>query len=255
MIVRTADRDGLRLAYAVGGDAGAPLVFVHGGLSSHYAFDPQLEYFVRSNRVLAPDLRGHGHSSAGDSPVSIEAMAEDVAFLCDLEGIVQAVTIGHSMGGLVALELARRRRDLTRVLVLVESPIVPPAVHPARRAGLLAGLRGPDYTAFVEEWARQMVAPGVKHAARIIDAMRNTPQAVAVSVVEHMLVYDSEAAVVACPVPMVVVGGQVDVERLHWLRPDAVALPPVGASHYGHLDTPDDLNSLIESVIARPSDG
>ncbi len=189
------------------------------------------------------------------TPMSIEAMADDVAFLCDRERIGQAVTVGHSMGGLAALELARRRSDLTRALVLVESPIVPPEVHPARSAALLDALRGPDYRAFVEGWARQMVAQGAPYAGRITEMMRNTPQDVAVAVVESMLDYDSDAAVVACPVPMVVVGGQVDVARLHRLRPDAVALPPVGASHYGHLDAPDDLNAVIASVMARASAG
>jgi pimeloyl-ACP methyl ester carboxylesterase len=181
-------------------------------------------------------------------------MAEDVAFLCDLEGFVGAVTISHSVGGLVALELARRRADLVRLLVLVESPILPPADHAERSAALLDGLRGPDYRAFVEQWARRMVSPGAPYASSLIDAMRSTPQAVAVTVVERTLAYDSAAAVVDCSVPLVVVGGQVDLTRLHTLRPDAIALPAVGTSHYGHLDAPDELESVIDSAIARLSD-
>jgi pimeloyl-ACP methyl ester carboxylesterase len=70
--------------------------------------------------VLAADLRGHARSAAGETPSSIEAMADDVAFLCDSEGIVQAVVVGHSMGGLVALDPARRHPQLIRALVLVE---------------------------------------------------------------------------------------------------------------------------------------
>jgi pimeloyl-ACP methyl ester carboxylesterase len=95
--------------------------------------------------VLAADLRGHARSAAGETPSSIEAMADDVAFLCDSEGIVQAVVVGHSMGGLVALDLARRHPQLIRALVLVESPIVPPEGHASRGAGLLAALRGREY--------------------------------------------------------------------------------------------------------------
>jgi 3-oxoadipate enol-lactonase len=251
---RTADRDGVRLAYVTGGEGQPPVVFVHGGLSSHHAFDPQLEHFVRTNRVLAADLRGHGHSAAGETPSSIETMADDVAFLCDSEGMVQALVVGHSMGGLVALDLARRYPQLTRALVLVESPILPPEGQASRGAGLLAALRGREYDAFVVEWARRMVVPGASHAQRIVEEMRRTPQEVAVSVVEQMLAYDTEAAVVVCPVPMLVIGGAVDVARLHELRPDAIALPAVGASHYGHLDAPSDLNAIIQSALRGEND-
>jgi pimeloyl-ACP methyl ester carboxylesterase len=251
---RTADRDGLRLAYVTGGEGQPPLVFVHGGLSSHHAFDPQLEHFVRTNRVLAADLRGHGWSAASETPSSIDVMADDIAFLCDSEGIVQALVVGHSMGGLVALDLARRYPQLTRALVLIESPIVPPEAHAARSEGLLAALRGREYDAFVVEWARRMVVPGASHAQRIVEEMRRTPQEVAVSVVEQMLGYDTEAAVVVCPVPILVVGGAVDVARLHVLRPDAIVLPPVGASHYGHLDAPGGLNALIQSALRGEND-
>jgi hypothetical protein len=53
---------------------------------------------------------------------------------------------------------------------------------------------------------------------------------------------------------MLVIGGAVDVARLHMLRPDATALPPVGTSHYGHLDAPDGLNALIRSALERLAD-
>jgi pimeloyl-ACP methyl ester carboxylesterase len=75
-----------------------------------------------------------------------------------------------------------------------------------------------------------------------------------VSVVEQMLAYDTEAEVVVCPVPMLVIGGAVDVARLDELRPDAIALPAVGASHYGHLDAPSDLNAIIQSALRGEND-
>jgi pimeloyl-ACP methyl ester carboxylesterase len=114
------------------------------------------------------------------------------AFLCDSEGMVQALVVGHSMGGLVALDLARRYPQLTRALVLVESPIAPPEGDAARSAGLLAALRDREYDAFVVEWARRIVVPGAPHAQRIEEEMRRTPQEVAVSVVEQMLACDRE---------------------------------------------------------------
>jgi pimeloyl-ACP methyl ester carboxylesterase len=251
---RTARRDDIRLAYVEDGLGSPPLVFIHGGLSSHHAFEPQLDHFSRTHRVLAPDLRGHGRSAIPDGPYSIETLADDVAVVCLNAGVADAVVVGHSLGGLVGLELARRHGNLVRALVLVESPVVTPPEQAARSAALLSALRGDDYAAFVAEWARRMVLSSAPYAERIAGEMQRTPQRVAVSLVEHMLAYDSTVAIATCGVPLMVVGGAVDRARLSELCPNAILRPPVGASHYGHLDAPEDLDALVEAMLVAPQE-
>ncbi|WP_224366815.1 alpha/beta fold hydrolase [Hyalangium versicolor] len=242
-------RDGIRLFHVSEGQGSPPLVFLHGGLGQHAHFAPQVKHFQQTHRILAPDLRGHGRSDAPRQLYSIEGFAEDVAFLCSEESLEQAVVVGHSMGGLVALELAVRFPKLACAIVLLESPVVPPADHAKRSDALLSMLRGPDFTRTVEQWARHMVGPSSPHAEQVVTDMVATPQFVAVSAIEHMLRYDSAAAAASCQVPMLVVDGAVDTERLRRLCPRAVFGKTVGGGHYIQLDVPVQVNDMIERFI------
>jgi pimeloyl-ACP methyl ester carboxylesterase len=242
-------REGVRLFHARGGQGSASFVFIHGGLGNHSHFAPQLEYFGRGHRYLAPDLRGHGRSDAPVQPYSIEGFAEDVAFVCEQEGVSQAVLVGHSMGGVIAMELAARFPSLARAVVLLEAPVVPPSSHAGRGTAILDMLRGPDYGAVVDGWARRMVRASSDHADRVAADMGATPQHVAVSAIEHMLRYDTEAAAAACKVPLLAIDGAVDAERLQRLCPRAVLGRTVGGSHFIQLDVPVQVNDMVEQFL------
>jgi hypothetical protein len=95
-----------------------------------------------------------------------------------------------------------------------------------------------------------MVRAGTPDAARVIREMQATPQHVAVSLVEQMVAYDSLAAIASARVPVMIVGGAVDISSLLNVRPDVAVRPAVGTSHYGHLDEPDVLNGLINEMLA-----
>jgi pimeloyl-ACP methyl ester carboxylesterase len=84
------------------------VVFVHGAGLDHSLFGLQSRYFGYHGRnVLALDLPGHGRSDGPPLP-TIEAMADWVSRVLKTLKIEKASVVGHSMGSLVALELAAR---------------------------------------------------------------------------------------------------------------------------------------------------
>lgn len=101
-------------------DAALPtVVFLHGAGMDHTAWAQHDRWFAHHGyNVLAPDLPGHGRS-AGALLASIGEMAEWTAALLDVSGAKDAKLIGHSMGSLIALELAARHPDKVSALVLV----------------------------------------------------------------------------------------------------------------------------------------
>ena len=140
----TLTREGTRLAYEDAGEGEPALVLVH-GVACHRAFmEPQAEFLRRSHRVIAVDLRGHGKSDAPRQRYTIAALAEDVGWMCERLDLAPVVVVGHSLGGLVALELAAARPDLVRAAVLIDSVLLPGEGREHAVAGLVAGLRGPD---------------------------------------------------------------------------------------------------------------
>lgn len=91
---------------------GPTMLLLHGlGLSSEI-WVHQFTDLADRYRVVAVDLRGHGRSTVGERPLGLQVMADDVHAVVralDLHGCLLA---GHSMGGMVALQLVQDlRRD------------------------------------------------------------------------------------------------------------------------------------------------
>lgn len=99
--------------------------------------------------VIAPDLRGFGSAPLGDDSPDLERMVDDVVPLLD----GPAMIVGCSMGGYVALGIARRRADLVQALALVDTKATADAeaarTHRARVAELAEG--GGDWSAGMVE--------------------------------------------------------------------------------------------------------
>ncbi len=75
--------------------------------SRRESFWPQLERPAEGRAVIAPDHRGFGGSALGEGVSTMEAMAEDALALLDALKLPAAVVGGVSMGGYVAIALAR----------------------------------------------------------------------------------------------------------------------------------------------------
>jgi len=84
------------------------IVFIHGVASDHSVWTLQARYFAHHGfNVLAVDLPGHG-KSFGEAKTTIEQYAEWLINLLDNGAIKNAALVGHSMGSLIALDLAAR---------------------------------------------------------------------------------------------------------------------------------------------------
>ena len=100
------------------GGAGTPLVLLHGVGGTWRVWRPVLPLLEPRHAVFAPTLPGHCGAerlAAGVVP-SIDALADGVAEQLDRAGIDRAHIVGNSLGGWIALELARRGRARSVVL-------------------------------------------------------------------------------------------------------------------------------------------
>lgn len=111
---------GIKLAFEEAGE-GAPVVLLHGFPFNRSMWREQIDALSATHRVIAPDLRGHGASSVTSEPATMEEMAADVAALLDELRVGATVFVGLSMGGYVALALAREYATRVRALVLADT--------------------------------------------------------------------------------------------------------------------------------------
>lgn len=99
--------DGVRLVYDVRGNGDTALVFIHGWACDRSFWHEQLDHFAQHYRVVSVDLGGHGESQANRDVWSIAAFGGDVKAIVEQLDLTQVALVGHSMGGMVALECAR----------------------------------------------------------------------------------------------------------------------------------------------------
>lgn len=103
-------------------EGGSPvLVFVHGWCCDRHYWDAQVAAFAPRYRVVCLDLAGHGDSGRGRSRWSAGAFGEDVAAVVRQIGLAQVVLVGHSMGGPVIVEAARRLSKIVIGLIGAET--------------------------------------------------------------------------------------------------------------------------------------
>jgi pimeloyl-ACP methyl ester carboxylesterase len=115
------EHDGLRLHFLEEGE-GVPLLLLHGFPLSAESFRQTLGTYVHGIRLIALDHRGFGRSAADASTsVTMETYARDALALLDHLDVRGAFVGGVSMGGYVAMALARLAIDRVYGLVLIDT--------------------------------------------------------------------------------------------------------------------------------------
>jgi len=253
--MQSLTRNGVKLFFEEAGSGDPPILLVHGWTCDHTYMAPQFEHFRRSHRVIAVDLRGHGQSDKPQQDYTMLAFADDLAWLCEQLKVERPVVVGHSMGGVIAVELAARFPEIPGAVVTLDSPIVPPQeLLDGVAAPTIAALRGPDY----REVQRRMVAEMLflptddpTRKVRIVDAMSSAPQHVMASAFEGIFC-DTAASVAACKVPLLILMAAQplsDVAGLRQVCPTAIIGQTVGAGHFHQLEVPEQVNAMVDRFL------
>jgi esterase len=130
----------VELAHDAFGDAGPPVVILHGLLGSARNWTSIAKELAGTHRVFALDLRNHGRSPWAGT-MSFDAMAGDVAAFIERKGLGPVTLICHSLGGKVAMRLALTRPELVERLVVVD---VAPVAYAHTFAPFIEAMRQVD---------------------------------------------------------------------------------------------------------------
>lgn len=114
----------VRLEVLEAGEGGRPLLLTHGFTGAKEDFGDWVDAFADEGWwVVAPDLRGHGGSEQPEREdlYSLALFAQDLLGLADQLGWTRFSLLGHSMGGMIAQEVALRAPDRIERLVLMDT--------------------------------------------------------------------------------------------------------------------------------------
>jgi pimeloyl-ACP methyl ester carboxylesterase len=97
---------------------GLPVVLLHPFPAHHELWLPAAQALLPRFQVILPDLRGHGDSSVGEGPATMEKHATDIARVLDQAEVGRVPLAGVSIGGYVLFEFWRRSRGRVAALAL-----------------------------------------------------------------------------------------------------------------------------------------
>lgn len=184
---------------------GPTVVLLHGNGEDARTLAPVAADLARDHRVLSVDARGHGRSPHGSGPLTIAAMADDVAAVLGVVGPGAPVhVVGYSDGGNVALMLALRHPGVVRSLVLYGANVDP--------SGLTRRVRAEVTVAWLRQRARGVLDPAARARAEVTDLMVHQP---------HIPL----RALQRVAVPVLVMAGEHDVIRRAHTEAIAAHLP------------------------------
>jgi len=136
--------NGVELHYKTLGSGDPALILLHGFAASTFSWREVMAPLAELGTVVAYDRPSSGLTErplpgdwTGESPYSPDAQVAQLIGLMDALGISQAVLVGNSAGGTVAVNTALRHPDRVRALVLVDASIYSGGGAPAWAKPLL----------------------------------------------------------------------------------------------------------------------
>ena len=243
----------VRLYADDGGIGGPPVVFLHSAAGNSSQWSRQLEHLRPERRAVALDWRGHGRSGLpDDGDFSIPALAEDVKDTLDKLGIGQAILVGHSAGGIVALEYAAQHPERVLGLMLADPAGAFARVPPEMMEPLLAGLGSDAYRETIGAYWNSNLAGSVPAVEeRVLADLEATPKQTMVGVFQAQMNYDPASALQRYPGPKfsLVTPNNDTPFSLHNL---GEALPHEifpGTGHWLHMDRPEEFNHRLDDFL------
>lgn len=248
---------------------GRPLIMLHGWAMSSAVFSEAMASFSDSFRVLVPDLRGHGNSTAA-AGYALDDFADDLAFWVESLKLESVALLGWSLGGQVAIALYPRLRPcIDRLLFINSTPRF------STSADWAAGLPDGQIRAMVRDlrknylltmnnfftlqFAGENIAPE-RHRQIVgfaVRAGRLPDPDVALSALETLRCADQREQLSVIDVPVLVMHGELDrivppaagrYLSAHLARVESSFFPDLG--HAPFLSRPDAIFSVWRTFLS-----
>jgi pimeloyl-ACP methyl ester carboxylesterase len=249
--------DGISIAYEVRGEGEPALVFIHGWCCDRSYWEEQLPHFAEKYKVVAIDLAGHGESGLDRKEWTMGAFGEDVVAVVNKLNLDQVVLIGHSMGGLVILEAARRMPK--RVIGLVGVDTLQNFEDKFTQEQIddwFTPLRS-NFAEATRNFVRTMFTPNSDPALveKIATDMPSSPQEVGLGALEGCVDFQNNEIIrvlqeVQAPITCISSDKYpTNVETNQRYAPSFQAKIMSGVGHFNMMEGPETFNRLLEETI------
>lgn len=106
------------MSFTDSGGTTLPLLFLHGTGCDSADWSPVIDYLPSDQRYLTLDFRGHGNTDVPTELFTFQDLADDVIAFLDSQNIREVVLVGHSLGGMVSMNVASRCSTVVGLVLL-----------------------------------------------------------------------------------------------------------------------------------------
>jgi pimeloyl-ACP methyl ester carboxylesterase len=250
----TLSADSVMIHYDVRGSGNRALVFVHCWCCDRTYWENQVDEFADRYKVVTIDLAGHGASGMNRDEWSMEAYGEDVAAVVTRLELDDIILIGHSMGGRVIVEAARRLPGKVTALVGVDTYQSLTAEYGQESIdGFLQPFKD-DFKSYTKGYVQQIFAPEADSSLIewVSDDMSQTPAEIGVKSMESILKYDYRPALSEMRIPILSISGDLNATDVEGNRSvtDLFRVKVIPATgHFPHMERPAEFNRLLQETI------
>ncbi|HET8674618.1 MAG TPA: alpha/beta hydrolase [Blastocatellia bacterium] len=253
---RVNSADGTSIAYEVRGSGTPALIFVHGWSCDRTYWAGQLDHFSRHFKVVAVDLAGHGESGLGRKDWTMESFGNDVAAVVKKLGLRRVILIGHSMGGDVIPEAARRLPGRVEGMVWLDTyKQLGPGRTPEQVQAFVERFRA-NFKDTTKEFVRGMFLPGSDRALveRVAEGMSSAPPRIALASLESAFSYSRTMprTLEEVKLPVIAINpdnAPTDIASMKRYGVEVMIMPGVG--HFLHMEDPERFNGLLMKAIGK----
>jgi 3-oxoadipate enol-lactonase len=250
--------------YIVDEGSGFPVVFIHAFPMNADMWAPQIDALRDGFRVVAYDMPGFARAAQAIGPATLEAAAAEFVALLDHLGIDRCVAAGCSLGGYVAMAVARLHPERLAGLVLADTRAGADSPEAgANRLKQAAEVRANGIGGVVEAMLPKLLSDHTRASQPLLESRvrgimeRATPEGTACMLEAMAGRPSSDAMLAACGLPACIIVGEHDAltpppEATHMatlLRSAEMHVIP-DAGHLSNLESPDTFNAHVRRFLA-----
>lgn len=254
---RARSADGVPIRYHVTGKGEPTIVLVHGWALDRSLWEALVPRLAGRHRVVTLDLGGHGESGRQRAQWTMGAFGEDVKAVVEAVGAKDVVLVGHSMGGPVVLEAARRTPERVKGIVLIDTILDAEQRTPPDQIEAMAKQLEADYRGTAMQMSNEYLFVPATPAAvreRVLRHATTIAPDLSIALLRQAWAYDPLPALREIKAPIRAVNADkfptnLEVNRRHIPGFEAIVVP--GTGHYLMLEKPEPFGAALDQALGQ----
>jgi len=248
--------DGVEISFEISGEGDVALVFVHGWSCDKSYWKNQVDLFSKNYKVITVDLAGHGQSGLEREDYKVEFFGEYVAAVVDYLKLNKVVLIGHSMGGAVILEAAKKLPGKVIGLIGVDTyQSFKDDWTSEQKEGFLKPIKE-NFVSATQGFVRSMFPQNADTVLvnKVAEDMSSAPPDVAISAMRNLFYYDPIPTLEKIDLPVVSINCDmypVSIEENKKYVKDYEVKFMKGVGHFLMMENRDEFNGLLLESINK----